>query len=337
MSTVEENRRQRLILLEKEFGTQVALAEKIGKSPAQISQWKNASKYSGSEKRRVMDRSTARHIEKMTGKPEGWLDQPIQTVVSASPVEVATEVLAANVKSLLLSKRLQLAMKEVGISQAELARACGVKPPSVHGWLSGKSKFLRGENLLAAARALNVSQEWLATGKGPMLLELRGEEIPGSQGNEDVVQQPTDDEFVLVPQLDISAACGEGRFADHVVVKGGLAFKRSSLRNFGVPERAARIIYALGGSMSPTIQDGCVVLLNTADVTPREGKVYAICTPDGGLVLKRLIWDYHPAMGSQTWIMRSDNPDKIAHPDKVLPPDTRTMIVGRAIWNDNRL
>jgi SOS-response transcriptional repressor LexA len=78
MSTVEENRRQRLILLQKEFGTQVALAEKIGKSPAQISQWKNASKYSGSEKRRAMDRSTARHIEKMTGKPEGWLDQPIQ-------------------------------------------------------------------------------------------------------------------------------------------------------------------------------------------------------------------------------------------------------------------
>lgn len=76
MNTVEENRRQRLILLEQEFGSQVALSNQIGKSAAQISQWKNASKYSGSEKRRVMDRSTARHIEKMTGKPEGWMDQP---------------------------------------------------------------------------------------------------------------------------------------------------------------------------------------------------------------------------------------------------------------------
>ena len=54
----------------------------------------------------------------------------------------------------MLSTRLQLAMREAGISQAELARACGVKPPSVNGWLSGKSKFLRGENLLAAAKAL---------------------------------------------------------------------------------------------------------------------------------------------------------------------------------------
>lgn len=79
METVEENRRQRLWLLEKEFGSQVALAERIQKSPSQVSQWKNASKYSDSDKRRVMDRTTARHIEKMTGKPLGWMDQPIGT------------------------------------------------------------------------------------------------------------------------------------------------------------------------------------------------------------------------------------------------------------------
>ncbi len=148
---------------------------------------------------------------------------------------------------------------------------------------------------------------------------------------------PTDDEFALVPQLDIEAACGSGRFTDHAVVKGGLAFKRSSLKEFGVTEKTARIIYASGGSMAPTIQNGCVVLLNTADTTPREGKVYAICTPEGGLVLKRLVRDYHPSIGGHVWIMRSDNPDKIAHPDKMLPPDDRTTIAGRAIWNDNRL
>ncbi|MEF9340960.1 S24 family peptidase [Ralstonia solanacearum species complex bacterium KE101] len=148
---------------------------------------------------------------------------------------------------------------------------------------------------------------------------------------------PKDDEFALVPQLDVEAACGSSRFVDHVVVKGGLAFKRSSLKDFGVTEQTARVIYASGGSMAPTIQDGCVVLLNTADTTAREGKVYAICTPEGGLVLKRLIRDYHPSLGAQAWIMRSDNPDKNTHPDKMLPPDDRTMIVGRAIWNDNKL
>ena len=174
------------------------------------------------------------------------------------------------------------------------------------------------------------------TGKSPRQLA----EKDGNASRNLVAEElspPTEEEFAYVPQLDIAAACGEGRFQDHIVVKGGLAFKRSSLRDFGVPEDAARIIYAAGGSMQPTIQNGCVVLINTADRAPVDGKVYLICKPDGGLVLKRLIRDYHPSVGSQAWIMRSDNPDKITHPDKVLPPDDRTMIAGRAVWNDNRL
>jgi transcriptional regulator with XRE-family HTH domain len=67
-----------------------------------------------------------------------------------------------------MSERLIEAMAASGMSQAALARACGVKPPSVNGWLSGKSKYLRGENLLSAASALGVSQQWLATGEGEM-------------------------------------------------------------------------------------------------------------------------------------------------------------------------
>jgi hypothetical protein len=54
-------------------------------------------------------------------------------------------------------------------------------------------------------------------------------------------------------------------------------------------------------------------------------------------VLKRLIFEYRPEVGAQAWIMRGDNTDKKEHPDKLLPPDDRTMIIGRAVWNDNRL
>lgn len=68
-----------------------------------------------------------------------------------------------------LADRLITAMERAGLSQADLARACNVKPPSVNGWLSGKAKFLRGENLLKASAALGVNEKWLATGEGPML------------------------------------------------------------------------------------------------------------------------------------------------------------------------
>lgn len=52
------------------------------------------------------------------------------------------------------------------VTQAALARACKVAQPSVNDWLSGKSKTIRGAALLAAARHLRVSPDWLATGKG---------------------------------------------------------------------------------------------------------------------------------------------------------------------------
>jgi hypothetical protein len=89
--------------------------------------------------------------------------------------------------------------------------------------------------------------------------------------------------------------------------------------------------------MSPSIQDSRVVLLNTAQRDPIEGKIFAICMPDGGLVLKRLIREYVPAASATVWVMRSDNPNKIEYPDKMLPPDDRTMIIGRAVWTDNIL
>jgi len=64
MKTIEETYRARLQMLVDEAGSQSALAKKIDKSPAQISQWINASKDSRSGKPRAMDRETARQIER---------------------------------------------------------------------------------------------------------------------------------------------------------------------------------------------------------------------------------------------------------------------------------
>lgn len=54
------------------------------------------------------------------------------------------------------------------VTSAALARACGIKPPSVSNWLSGKSTAMEGKNLVAAAKLLKVRADWLATGVGPM-------------------------------------------------------------------------------------------------------------------------------------------------------------------------
>lgn len=71
-----------------------------------------------------------------------------------------------------LAERLERALSETPggrkLSKKGLAQACGIAQPSVTQWFNGRTKALEGGNLLAAARYLEVSPEWLATGKGAM-------------------------------------------------------------------------------------------------------------------------------------------------------------------------
>jgi transcriptional regulator with XRE-family HTH domain len=68
-----------------------------------------------------------------------------------------------------LQDRLRDAMAaNPGVKQTHIAKACGIKPPSVSDWLNGKTKNLDAANLLPTARILGVNPEWLASGKGRM-------------------------------------------------------------------------------------------------------------------------------------------------------------------------
>lgn len=76
MATIELIHRQNLRLLADEFGGVAVVAEKIGRSSSQYSQWMNGSENSGTKKPRGMRPSSARMIEQACGKPVGWMDQP---------------------------------------------------------------------------------------------------------------------------------------------------------------------------------------------------------------------------------------------------------------------
>lgn len=64
--------------------------------------------------------------------------------------------------------RLKQARDAAGVSDTEIAIACGVKPPSVFGWMSGETKNIEAHNLLAACKLLKVSPIWVIYGEaGP--------------------------------------------------------------------------------------------------------------------------------------------------------------------------
>lgn len=74
MKTISEIRRERLEELISKFSSVRAFADFIEKSPAQVSQWRNASIDSKSGKPRGMGDSIARELEKKFEKSKGWMD-----------------------------------------------------------------------------------------------------------------------------------------------------------------------------------------------------------------------------------------------------------------------
>jgi DNA-binding transcriptional ArsR family regulator len=80
MKTIDEVRRQRLAMLRDECDGVGKLAERIGKSQSQVSQWLNASAHSETGKGRGMSDDICRDIENTLGKPRGWMDTDVDRV-----------------------------------------------------------------------------------------------------------------------------------------------------------------------------------------------------------------------------------------------------------------
>jgi phage repressor protein C with HTH and peptisase S24 domain len=78
-----------------------------------------------------------------------------------------------------------------------------------------------------------------------------------------------------------------------------------------------------GQSMEDKLFDGDLVVINTADTTPKDGEVFAV-NYEGEAVIKRMKRE------RGTWWLASDNLDKSRYPDKECV-DGSCIVVGRII------
>jgi phage repressor protein C with HTH and peptisase S24 domain len=78
-----------------------------------------------------------------------------------------------------------------------------------------------------------------------------------------------------------------------------------------------------GQSMEPGLYDGDTVVINTNDVKPTDGVVYAV-NYEGELLIKRLVRD------TGLWWLSSDNPDQRRFPRKECAGDS-CIVIGRIV------
>lgn len=214
------------------------------------------------------------------------------------------------------------------INQRWLAQESGVSTPAVTKWLDGRTLELRGNALLAAAKALECSPAWLSglskeLVEAPKTSTIKVRPIKVWDNGD-----PLEDDEVEVPMLDVKLSAGSGRLQWEVNETGVFnRFRKSWCISHGFnPEKLTTMVVD-GESMSDVLPDGASVTIYTADTHIRNGKVYAIDYL-GQFMIKQLF--VMPDGGVK---IISKNPDKETYPDIIVKPthEDALIIMGRAV------
>jgi len=211
--------------------------------------------------------------------------------------------------------RLAQIMERFG-SVAEMARAVGLSDNAIYKWLKGTGQPSVA-NLIALARAANVSLEWLATGEEPA-------QKPGAA--DDGHHPPN---FIFMPRNQLRQRGGKrGASSRNEQVVDHLAFRTDwAARYLRVEPRDLILIEAAGDAMAPAIASGDLVLVDMGRPRFIQEGIYLL-KHAGGISLKRLE-------------LRPDGKVLLCNDNPVYPALTAerqdVAILGRAIWSGGRI
>lgn len=178
------------------------------------------------------------------------------------------------------ANRIEIAVKKIG-GVGAACQSTGITYPTLTRWKDGTSDP-KLSNVVALAKAANVSLDWLVHGIGEY------QELPQHQ-----IQPIPDshlDDYIQVPAYDLEVSAGHGStcFADTQPTKH-LAFRKRWLTARGLQANALAALFTRGDSMTPTIPEGAAVLIDTTRNQALDGKVYVIRIDDRHYV-KRVQW-----------------------------------------------
>ena len=231
----------------------------------------------------------------------------------------------------MLKDRIRSARHAKGLTQQELADKIGVKRASVTQWETGATKSIESTNLLAAAKALDVSPEWLSTGRGPRerlpvvgTIGIADERYRPGQINDGSGHYLTNTKMPIRP-VPVISWVSAGQWADisDPYAPGVAEEWETTSKKVGEHAFALRV---RGDSMEPAIPDGATLIVDP-EAEPRHRSIVIVRqNGDSEATCKRLIYE-----GDRPAYLQ---PDNTRYPVLQLAPDARIIGVVRQILID---
>lgn len=205
-----------------------------------------------------------------------------------------------------LAERIQSRLTALNLKAAVVAKEAGLKPDYVRDVLRGSKKSISAEHAAVLARILQCNLNWLTTGDTG---HLSSEEVAAGldvgnapeQTGTSALKNYSGSVFGAVPEVDARAGAGNGSVGDSVVIplrRGETYVGHKVLSEWVFPPSYLRhelrlqpgqimVLEVVGDSMSPTLQSGDRIIIDTGHSQPSPDGIYVIDEGDGPMV-KRL-------------------------------------------------
>ena len=205
------------------------------------------------------------------------------------------------------ARRLRAIVGKTG-SVSALARAAGTSGSAIHKWLKAQSEPSR-DRLIALAQAAQVSLRWLATGEGAQ-------------------QDGVPEGYAMPPHRRLEVAGKPGARLSSGQIVDTIAFKQEWLqRRLGLEPNAVVLVEAMGDAMTPTIEEGNLMMVDISEPPFKDDGVYVIVR-DERLCVRRV-----SRRLDGTIVASTDNP---AYSAETVQADS-IKLVGRVVWRGGRI
>lgn len=222
------------------------------------------------------------------------------------------------------ARRLKLARESAGYRTAsDFAKEMRINPVTYRAYEAGQNSYAKFSHQFAGR--LRVSARWLVEGDEADQLAMQDEE----RADSDLEASAKALGLTLVPQLELGYSMGGGSVFTEYRHTGFVPFHRDWLAGFARGKFSELFVArGDGDSMTPTLLDGDIVLIDTAQRRiEQQDRIWAISYGELGMI-KRV-----RRLPSGSYRIMSDN--------ATVPPidavDDEMYVVGRVVWIGRRV